>query len=322
MNRTSIKEKVTMTRKSRKKSFVVFAVCALLLGLAAFSGVPKGSSEKKDKASTGDSIFHETMVDMTWQEVEQAAKDGAIILMTTAVVEEHGPHMSCGIDTYLGYLYCKLVRQELESRGIKALIAPPLYWGMNMTTHVFPGTFALRKETMLALMHDIFASLKSWGFTDVFNVNAHMDGLHVLTGLKAVKDAGQTLGINARYAVAEDFLRRFRLEGNEDFVLAYKSPPVDLFAQEYLDLHAGGLETGIVAAFFPDQIDEELTRTLAPTKVTMKDLGKWATDARAVTPLGYLGDPASFNAEEARELVKAECKGIADAIESLLASEK
>ena len=52
----------------------------------------------------------------------------------------------------------------------------------------------------------------------------------------------------------------------------------------------------------------------------MKDLGRWATDARAVTPLGYLGDPASFDAEEARELVMAECKGIADAIENLLAN--
>ncbi len=42
--------------------------------------------------SGGDSIFHETMVDMTWQEVSKAAKNGAGILMTTAVIEEHGPH--------------------------------------------------------------------------------------------------------------------------------------------------------------------------------------------------------------------------------------
>jgi creatinine amidohydrolase len=175
---------------------------------------------------------------------------------------------------------------------------------------------------MMALMHDFFASLKSWGFTDVFNINAHMDGLHVATGMEAMKDAGQTLGVNARYAVAEDFLRRFGLKGNEDFVLTYKSPPIDLASQEYLDLHAGGFETGIVAAFFPDQIDEELARTLEPTKVTLKDLGRWVNDAKSVTPLGYLGDPASYNADEAREFVMAECKGIADAIESLLTDNK
>ena len=106
----------------------------------------------------------------------------------------------------------------------------------------------------MALMHDIFTSLKSWGFTDVFNINAHLDGLHLLTGLEAVRDAGQTLGINARYVVAEDFLPRFRLNGNEDFIVAYKALPLDLESQEYLDLHAGALETGIVAAFFPNGV--------------------------------------------------------------------
>ena len=48
---------------------------------------------------------------------EAAAKAGAIVLTNTAVIEEHGPHMSCGIDTYLGYLWCKMVREELEARG-------------------------------------------------------------------------------------------------------------------------------------------------------------------------------------------------------------
>jgi len=301
---------------------IILLASVVFIGMNAFSHETNGDSWIQSTISEGDSIFHETMVDMTWQEVEKAAKEGAIILMTTAVVEEHGPHMSCGIDTYLGYLSCKLVREVLESRGIKALIAPPFFWGMNRTTHVFPGTFAVRKETMLALLHDIFASLKSWGFTDVFNINAHGDGLHILTGLEAVQDAGQTLGLNARYIVDDNTLRRYRLKGNESFVLSYKSPPMDLESQEYLDLHAGAWETGVVAAFFPNQIDEEMARTLTPTKVTMKDLGRWVSDARSVTPLGYLGDPASFNVKEAKEFVKADCKRIADAIESLLANKE
>ncbi|MCJ7582652.1 MAG: creatininase family protein, partial [Candidatus Aminicenantes bacterium] len=51
----------------------------------------------------GHSIFQETMADMTWQEVEKAAAEGAVILTNTSVIEEHGPHMDCGIDAYLGY---------------------------------------------------------------------------------------------------------------------------------------------------------------------------------------------------------------------------
>jgi creatinine amidohydrolase len=269
-------------------------------------------------ASGGSSIFHETMVDMTWPDVEKAAEEGAIILLPTAVIEEHGPHMSCGIDTYGAYLTCKLVRRELESRGIKTLIAPPFYWGINGTTHVFPGTFTVRKETMKALLHDILNSLKSWGFTDIFNINGHGDGQHCVTIFESIIDARSTLGINTYCVLSEEEVVRYGLAGNEPFIVTHKSPPSDEAPQEYLDIHAGAGETGIVAAFFPDQVDTELAKTLEPTRLTYSDVVNWLTDARRVTPLGYLGDPAAFDAEAAKEYFQANCKLIADSIESRL----
>jgi len=54
------------------------------------------------------SIFDETMVDMPWPDVEKAIEQGAISLLPTGVIEEHGPHMSLGVDTYCSYLLCKL----------------------------------------------------------------------------------------------------------------------------------------------------------------------------------------------------------------------
>jgi len=268
--------------------------------------------------SGGNSIFHETMVDMAWPEVEEAANQSAIILLPTAVIEEHGPHMSCSIDTYGAYLACKLVRRELESRGIKTLIAPPFYWGINRTTHVFPGTFTVRKETMKALLHDILDSLKSWGFTDIFNINGHGDGQHCVTIFESIIDARNNLGINAYCVLSEEEIIRYGLTGNEPFVVTHKSPPSDAASQEYLDIHAGAGETGIVAAFFPDQVDTELVKTLEPTRLTYRDVGNWLTDARRVTPLGYLGDPAGFDTEAAIEYFQADCKMIADSIESRL----
>jgi creatinine amidohydrolase len=46
------------------------------------------------------SIFHETMVGMPWPDVEKSIKNGAIVLLPTGVIEEHGPHMSLGVDIY------------------------------------------------------------------------------------------------------------------------------------------------------------------------------------------------------------------------------
>ena len=299
--------------------FLLFACTVLVLLMSpSLESVEKPeNSETADMpvASGGYSIFHETMVDMNWPDVEKAAEQGAVVLLPTAVIEEHGPHMSCGIDTYGAYLVCKLTRRELESRGIKTLIAPPFYWGINATTHVFPGTFTVRKETMKALLHDILSSLKSWGFNDIFNLNFHGDGQHCITVLESIVDARETLGLNAYCVLSEMEIMRYGLSGNEPFIVSRQSPPSDEQPQEFLDIHAGADETGIVAAFFPEQVDTDLARTLEPTQITYQQVTQWLTNARRITPLGYLGDPAGFDTEAARKYLEADCILIADSIE-------
>jgi creatinine amidohydrolase len=299
----------------------IFKFAALMfigvLVLAAFRG-PEPRQEITTVTSGGTSIFHETMVDMTWPEVEKAAKRGAVVLMTTAVVEEHGPHMSCGIDTYLGYLMCKLTRRELESRGINAVIAPPFYWGINRTSHVFPGTFTVRTETMKALIHDMLASLKGMGFQNIYSINAHGDGLHIRTAIEAIVEAQKSLGLNVRYLMSEEDAKRAGLTGNEPFFLIHKSPPAEAGPKDYLDLHAGAWETGAVAAFFPEQVNIKAARALQPTKVTLSELSEWVKDMKKVTPLGYLGDPAGFDLPKAKKNVEDNCRMMADAIAAVL----
>ncbi len=39
------------------------------------------------------SVFEETMVEMTWQEVQAGADKGAIVLLPVGIVEGHGPHL-------------------------------------------------------------------------------------------------------------------------------------------------------------------------------------------------------------------------------------
>jgi creatinine amidohydrolase len=290
------------------------------------ASVPSGARSGPDPknapvASGGYSVFHETMVDMTWPDVEKAAKDGALVLMTTAVIEEHGPHMSCGIDTYFGYLMCKLTRRELESRGIKAVIAPPFFWGINSATHVFPGTFTVRPETMKALLGDIFASLKSMGFRHIFNFNAHGDGQNRKATIEAILEAQKNLGLDIRYLVSEDDVRQAGLTGEPpSWVLLHKMPAIEKARTSYLDFHAGAFETGVVAAFFPEQVNVQLAKTLRLSQVTQQNVGEWSRDARKVTPLGYVGDPAKYNAEEARDVIQGWCRMMADAIASYLGS--
>ena len=294
----------------------------IVLGVVFFLSAVERSFSSPEQDQKGYSIFHETMVDMTWQEVEEAAKEGAIILTNTSVIEEHGPHMGCGIDAYLGYQMCKMVRQTLEAKGIKTLIAPPFYWGINRSSHVFPGTFTTSVETMKAVLHDIFSSLKRMGFTTVFNINSHGDGLHIQTAVEAVRAARDELEMDVKYLLSEFDAKRSGLPDKvPPFLLIHKSPDMtEMLAQKYLDIHAGTWETGAVAAYFPDVLDEEKARELEDSKTTADQIQEWVRDMKKVTPLGYLGDPSKFDAEAGRKDMEEICRMMADAIANYLKS--
>lgn len=271
------------------------------------------------------SIFEETMVDMPWTEVEKAIGSGAAVLLPTGVIEEHGPHMGLGVDTYLGYQACKLTSRELKARGIGTMIAPPCYWGMNNVTGAFAGSFTVRKETMKALLYDIFASLKRWGVKYVFNINWHDDYQQCSTLLEAIGEARVETGIRA-YSVISDLLAgRLGLKGKEDYILVYKTflPEGSRAKVPILDIHAGAGETGAMVEYFPDEVDTELARKLDATKLNPEAFSIWRqgwSDARGITPLGYLGDPAGFNPEEGRLYMEGMCKAAADLIEAVVRS--
>ena len=85
-------------------------------------------------------IFAGTIAEMTWLEVEQAAKGGAALLWAFGVIEQHGPHLPTGTDVYLPQAQLREVRRLLGERGIDALIVPPYYWGVNVVSGAFPAS--------------------------------------------------------------------------------------------------------------------------------------------------------------------------------------
>lgn len=105
------------------------------------------------------SIFHETMADMTYRQIEQAAEDDVLVLFPIAVIEEHGPHLCLGTDIYLSYSICKNIKHELEKKNISSIIVPPFYWGINHLTSGFTGSFNTKESTMKNALLDIILGL-------------------------------------------------------------------------------------------------------------------------------------------------------------------
>jgi len=250
----------------------------------------------------GYSIFNETMVDMTWMEIEQAAKEGAIILFPTAGISEHGPHMACGVDTYETYLSSKLIRRELEKKGVKTLIAPPFYWAINERMVSYPGSFSISPEVYKGLLLDVLKNLNGWDFENVFFVSWHSE--NDMTIMDACKEARRDFGIDARLLIHVNRVRPiYRLTGEEEHVLIMPSGESQESPPKYINMHAGAGEVGFMASFFPGIVDLELAKTLEPSNLTSEDLAKLAKEPDGLGKMvkdGYIGNPADFNAEEGK----------------------
>jgi creatinine amidohydrolase len=269
------------------------ALIAAALAAAALSATGQGA------VAPDASIFKDTMVDLTWQEVQEAARSGAIVLMPIAVVEEHGPQLDLSPDIALACIHCRFMKRHLERAGVATIIAPPYYWGINSATGRFPGSFSVSPATMKAVLADTVGCLKAWGFTKVFYVNLHGDSLHNATLSASAKELEKSLGIMVRDI------------GQERVAVADEPAFPPRRAGKYApDYHAGSDETAAMWAFYPERVRKDVALGLKPA-------------SSFANPLGYVGDPASFLAETSQARIQelwAEL--LALRIEALLASGK
>ena len=268
----------------------------------------------------GYSIFHETMVDMTWLEIERAARNGAVVLWGLGVVEEHGPHLPLGTDVYLPYATLKLARRRLAERGVEALIAPPFYWGINNVTASFPGSFTVRPDTMRALMLDVFSSLRKDGFETIFCVSGQGDALHNQTMAEAIRRGRAEIGVRAYFVLGSGWAERLHFEPDDAQFLIY---PLNPPPTPYADVHAGAGESSMAWGFFPEVVRTDVVRTLRSTDLGPDELAEWRrgwSNARRKTPLGYLGDPSAADPERGRMLLETQADLVAEAILAKLTS--
>jgi creatinine amidohydrolase len=307
--------------KFRESEFIPLGLLICFLGCqgACAQGMPTPVADPTPAwfdMKGGYSILTGTMGDMTWPEIETAAKNHAIVLLPVGVIEEHGPHIACGTDIYLAYLDCRLVSQELAKRDLPAIIGPPIYWGINSSTRNFPGSFDVRPEIMTALLTDILANLKHWGFSEIYYVNLHGEAVQNLVIVQSAKESRQQLQIDTRVVMSDRMSRRFGLKGDEHYILSVDyDPPPGGPNVAVPDFHAGAEETGDMVAFFPDLVNRKLVGSLKAPSVEEGGYSNWGKDARKVTPLGYAGDPAAYDSSWSRKAVLDYCMAIAQAIE-------
>jgi creatinine amidohydrolase len=251
------------------------------------------------------------MADMTYVEIEDLIKQEAVVLLPVAVIEEHGPHLPLGTDTYLTYSIFRHIQDELSNLNVKSVIAPPFYWGINVATSGFAGSFTVKVDTMKAVLKDTIECLHNWGFKNVYLLNFHGDFLHSKTIVETVKEIYETNPEEKKVydIIPEFFQKTLGLDGSEPYILVQKDEDNNSDNNEidpYLDIHAGGFETSCMLLDFKELVNEELARKLESSKTTFELLRKWqrgGADGREVTPLGYCGNPSNIDLENAKSFM-------------------
>ena len=275
----------------------------------------------------GYSIFTETIVDMTWPEVEEATKKGAIMLVPLGVIEQHGPHLPLGTDVYAAITLCSLIKSELDQQGVLSVIAPPYYFGINETTGMFPGSISVKSESMVSMLSDLLVNYMEHGFKQQFILNHHGDPTHNSAILEAIRSATER-GVEA--VSVSGGLVEFAMERAIKDAPGALPPSAILRVEESdettkararlnrseLHIHAEERETSLIMKWFPELLKKrDEIKNLTPVTPTIEVFfeaemsGKW----KELSPLGYVGDPSVARPENA-ELYALEAKDMAGAI--------
>jgi creatinine amidohydrolase len=285
-------------------------------------------------------IFAGTIAEMTWYEVEKAAKEGAVLLWAFGVIEQHGPHLPTGTDVYLPSSRLRDVKAELAQRGTQALIVPPYYWGVNVVSGAFPASYRVRPEIMRELVADVFCSLETDGFSRVFCFSGHGDALHNRTIWEAIGLGRERTKMDIGFVIEDALAARLGFSRDDPRVALHPEASVEDApfrfmqidssspsaaidgAKRYVDVHAGCWETSMMMVAHPELVREELRVGLKSTDYGPDDLAEWRHGferARKKTPLGYFGDPAAATRDEGLLSAAIAATRAADAIEARIA---
>lgn len=246
---------------------------------------------------------------LTWKQVEAIPKDASLLVLPTAAIEQHGPHLPLATDTLINNLLLgKALAKLAPEAHVYAL--PPVCYGKSNEHIGFPGTLSVSSATFMAVVHDIAASIAAAGFQRLVLYNTH-------GGNSSLVD------VLARDIRAEFGLRVFTLFGSAG--AAYTG----LGDQERAyGFHAGEVETALLLSATPELVDTARYTVNYIADIAAPELLKpenssanfaWLT--RDIAPSGVMGDPRPATAENGTRWAEEAATKVAAALNAMLVYE-
>jgi creatinine amidohydrolase len=224
--------------------------------------------------------------ELTYPDLEELRADPrpTVLLLPLGATEPHGPHAPLETDTLISLGVCRRAAERLaDDPETRALVLPPLPFGVTRYGAAFPGAVSIGEETLHALVVDLAGSLAGQGFERMVLVNSHFEPEQVGT----LRDAVAGLGPAVRLL---DLTRRRNAERlTEEFRSG--------------SCHAGRYETSLVLADNPRLVRHERMTALESRMIDMPAaIAAGQTDFIAMgMDRAYCGAPAEATAEEGEQ---------------------
>jgi creatinine amidohydrolase len=228
-------------------------------------------------------------MEMTWQEVAGAGDETArwIAVLPLAAVEQHGPHLPLGVDTFIAEAYLARVYDILPA-DLPVTFLPIQRIGVSVEHLAFPGTLTLSASSAIAAWTEIGESLARAGLRKLVLITSHGGN------------------VAAMELVARDLRARFRMLAVTVGWHRFGYPENTFSGEEKRHgIHGGDIETSLMLAGKPETVRREHAPNATPATVAMAREFTWlgayrpagfAWMTQDLHPTGAVGDATLANA--------------------------
>jgi creatinine amidohydrolase len=230
-------------------------------------------------------------MEMTWQEIAAAGGDTArwIAVLPLAAVEQHGPHLPLGVDSFIAEAYLAGVHKILPD-DLPVTFLPVQRIGVSAEHLSYPGTLTLSAATAIAAWTELGESLARAGVRKLVLITSH--GGNVAAMEIVARDLRTRLGM---LAVTVGW-HRF---GYPDGVFSAE--------EKKHGIHGGDIETSLMLAGRPDAVRMDKAPNATPATIAMTREFKWlgafrpagfAWMTQDLNPSGAVGDATLATAQK------------------------
>jgi creatinine amidohydrolase len=233
--------------------------------------------------------------ELTAEDLRAKAAANAIVVLPVASMEQHGPHLPVGVDSFLCEAVCR-AGAEIAT-DVPVVVAPTLWCGMAEHHMAFGGTFTFDIPTYRAVLLAFLQSIERHGFKRVFIVNGHGGNIAALNSFLPdfARETGLRLYATTYFELSKDDLAQF-LEDQESV------------------LHACEVETSMMMVVAPGTVKHD--RMPEAFGMLNGDPRKQFPAARFhsfkdLTESGVVGDARRANADKGSKLLAVCAEGLA-----------